>query len=206
LSYIFLPVLISSQINTSYCKIFYEISDYAALENTASFSSNKKSSILIPDPRFININGYKNKLMNIKKNNFKYTNAFWKGAINSNQRFYLMQYSKNKEFVICETHNVAKKYFHEDFLVSKRSKIVNFFDYLVQIDVDGHSNAWDGCFIKLASGFPTMKIRSEKNFSQWWYKDIDRLNNIYWVEKDFRNFGTPFYCKKNSKICLILFF
>jgi hypothetical protein len=100
-----------------------------------------------------------------------------------------MQYSKNKEFVICETHKVNEKYFHKDFLVSKSSKIENFFDYLVQIDVDGNSNAWNGCFIKLASGFPTMKIRSEKNFSQWWYKDIDRLNNIYWVEKDFRNFS-----------------
>ena len=71
LGYITSPVLISSKVNASYCKIFYEISDYAALENTASFSSNKKSSILIPDPRFINNNGYKTNLMNIKKINPK---------------------------------------------------------------------------------------------------------------------------------------
>lgn len=188
LTYIISPVLISAQINRNYSKIFYEITDYACLENTASFCSNKKSSVLIPDPRFILNKGYKDILTRIKKINFINNNAFWMGALNSNQRFLLMKYSKNKNNLICKTYKIRKKYYCKEFIESKKINFQNFFEYLVQVDVDGISNAWDSCFKKLASGFPTIKIRSEKDFAQWWYKDISRLNNIYWVEKDLSNF------------------
>jgi hypothetical protein len=41
-----------------------------------------------------------------------------------------------------------------------------------QIDIDGHSNAWEGFYLRLLTGSPVLKVASQLGFTQWYY---DRL-------------------------------
>lgn len=51
-----------------------------------------------------------------------------------------------------------------------------FQSYRYQIDIDGNTNAWPGLLTKLATGSPVLKVSSPGKFRQWYY---DRL--VPWV-------------------------
>jgi len=49
-------------------------------------------------------------------------------------------------------------------------------NYKYQIDIDGFSSSWVGFFLKLLSGSPVLKVKSEFGYRQWYYRRL-----IPWV-------------------------
>lgn len=61
---------------------------------------------------------------------------------------------------------------------------VSYMDYQSNIDIDGNSNAWSSCFVKLLTGSPVFKILSRSNFQQWYYDKLRPFHNYIPVASD----------------------
>jgi len=191
------PILVCSQINNSMATIYFELSDYGEFENTATFSSANEKSVLIPDYRFVNRSAYKEILLELKKiNKFTFSDAIWAGSINSIDRFIFVKNNINNKNLKLNITKVLKEY-DFSYKINNRIPFLEQFKYLIQIDIDGIGNAYDSCFLKLASGFPVLKLQSSRNFRQWYYDDLKNLDNLYFFDNKNNNFQTVFNnCQK----------
>jgi hypothetical protein len=65
--------------------------------------------------------------------------------------------------------------------------------FLVQVDVDGHTNSFPGFFHKLYSGRPLLKIRSSLGYRQWYYDRLTPDYHYFDVKSDLSNFREKYY-------------
>jgi hypothetical protein len=177
--------------------IYFELSDYGEFENTATYSSANEKSVLIPDYRFVNRNAYKGVLLKLKViSKFTFNSAIWAGNVNSIDRFIFVKNNINNKNLKLNITKVLKEY-DFSYKINNRIPFLEQFKYLIQIDIDGYANAYDSCFLKLASGFPVLKLQSSRNFRQWYYDDLKNLDNLYFFDNKNNNFQTVFNnCQK----------
>ena len=73
------------------------------------------------------------------------------------------------------------------------------FKYL--IDIDGNSNSWPGLFMKLCSGSCILKVDSEYNFYQWFYKYSKPWIHFVPINSDLSDLYEKLnYLRKNEDI------
>ena len=73
-------------------------------------------------------------------------------------------------------------------LLKKRVDKFDFLKYKFLIDIDGNSNAWSGLFTGLLSGACIIKVKSERDFRQWYYSDLIPFVNYIPMASDFTDF------------------
>jgi hypothetical protein len=56
--------------------------------------------------------------------------------------------------------------------------------YRYQIDIDGNANAFIGCFVRLLTGSPILKVASRDGFRQWYYDRLVPWRNYVPVAAD----------------------
>lgn len=73
------------------------------------------------------------------------------------------------------------------------------FKYL--IDIDGNSNSWPGLFMKLCSGSCILKVGSEHNYYQWFYKFLKPWIHFVPVNSNLSDLNEKLeYLRKNEDI------
>ena len=73
------------------------------------------------------------------------------------------------------------------------------FKYL--IDIDGNSNSWPGLFMKLCSGSCILKVDSEYNFYQWFYKFLKPWVHFVPIKSDLSDLEEKLiYLRSNDDI------
>lgn len=171
----------------------------ASKKNSVVFCGNSENNLLIPDIHFIESNGYNN-LKHIHRIDYekKINKLYWRGNLTdlnhklkqstdffkiskrlfyvyssiNNPNLYNMKFSSNRKFF--QDHDLSHifKQLEELKLLSTEPKIKNN-EYRFLFDIDGVVNAWS--FLeKMAFGSVILKLNSEYNYKQWYYK---RLKN-----------------------------
>ena len=161
------------------------------------FSSKNVSAILIPDHHFIRSLGFaEQKKLLLSKYKIKILRGIWMGALNSQTRlnFYLFSKDRNLNVNFISSKNLYFEKNYEKIIknfsngIDFKEKINwhEFLSYLIQIDIEGRAATFSSLFLKLASGYPTIKIQSD--YKQWYYDHLHSLPNLYHVKKDFSDF------------------
>jgi len=178
-----------------------------------SFCSNNLNSILIPDFQYIKTLGhisdlenlrelpkpsnliayYIGSILGIKKDrgnlvNFSINNSdILKAYIGSNKR--KMEETKK---LLLELSIYGQSIILNNLIIERVPKL-DMYNFLVQVDVDGVSNSWNGFFCKLFSGRPLLKIKSSRGFKQWYYDRLKPDYHYFDVKSDLSNFREKYY-------------
>ncbi|MFM5892476.1 MAG: glycosyl transferase family 90 [Dolichospermum sp.] len=73
--------------------------------------------------------------------------------------------------------------------------------YKYLIDIDGHSSAWPGLFLRLLTGSTVLKVNSERGFRQWFHNRLIPWENHVPIEPDFSNLEeTVLYLKSHDEL------
>jgi hypothetical protein len=182
--------------------VIVELADKATTQKKIiGFSSIYSQTVLIPDFQFIRTLGFeqdrkllfsKTKQINIK--------GIWMGALNSHSRlnfyfakniksrvnFYFTRENKMNNFFFKKNYNMIMEKFSNRIDFKERINFHEFLSYLIQIDIEGRAATFSSLFLKLASGYPTIKVESD--YKQWYYDRLHSLPNLYHVKKDFSDF------------------
>lgn len=75
-------------------------------------------------------------------------------------------------------------YYVENNLLGANDPQDRILDFKYQIDVDGNTNSWPGLFLKLLSGSPVLKVKSELGYQQWYYPRLKAWDNYVPLESD----------------------
>jgi len=177
--------------------VVFSFGDQSPLEKSVCFCSNNIDDYLVPDSDFILTHGYKefhSTFLNSLKWVEREDKAYWRGTDTSTANY--QNFSRSPRIKLCalsqeypdyldagivsieKTPNYAiKNHYYTEFKLSKkRDPQEMILNYKYQIDVDGNSNAWRSFYLKLLSGSPVLKIKSEFGYQQWYYHRL-----IPWV-------------------------
>jgi hypothetical protein len=65
-----------------------------------------------------------------------------------------------------------------------RIEKMEFVNFKLALDIDGHSNAWSGLFLNLLMGCCTVKVGSPRQFRQWYYPKMQAWEHYVPVASD----------------------
>jgi hypothetical protein len=168
------------------------------------FCSNHARIALIPDPNFLESDGYKWARDAYARNNIAWEDrtpvAFWRGATTGLRheaewrtlpRIRLCEIAGDESLFDVGLSNIVRMsdQTHIDAITAlgivKGHVSARTFDrYRYQIDIDGNTNSWPGLFLKLLTGSPVLKVASELNFRQWYYDRLIPWRNFVPVAAD----------------------
>ncbi len=198
--------------NALFC---YDDGIYNLREQSITFCSRHDFHILIPDSYYVESHGYSKLLYSLKNlNKIKSQIAYFVGGKNGliNKLFeicdrgrLILHSLKESDILKCNisinrnsdinSDNLQKIYkvFGNFFLKNNlnehyRMKINEMYYYLIQVDVDGNTNSFEGFFHKLYSGRPLLKIRSSLGYRQWYYDRLKPDYHYFDVKSDLSNF------------------
>ena len=175
-----------------------ELGDCVRLDKKIiGFSSQNKSTILIPDHFFISSQGFlEERKLFLSKHKIKILRGIWMGSLNSQSRlnFYLfskvrnlnVNFTSRKNLYFEKNYEMIIKNFPNGIDFKEKINWLKFLSYLIQIDIEGRAATFSSLFLKLASGYPTIKIQSD--YKQWYYDHLHSLPNLYHVKRDFSDF------------------
>ncbi len=180
-----------------------------------TFCSRHNFNILIPDSYYVESLGHTEILRSLKNlNMFKFEIAYFVGGKNGlirknteiGDRGRLVLHSLNERDILkCDISffanlrsNINYEIFHNFFIKNNlgenyRMKIDQMYDYLIQVDVDGNTNSFEGFFHKLYSGRPLLKIKSSLGYRQWYYDRLKPDYHYFDVKSDLSNFREKYY-------------
>ncbi len=155
-----------------------------------ALKEDAKYLTMAPDWDFIKSKGYEHKFDDYKPIPFeaKKRKAVWRGCDTGQNndaqnckdllRGKMCIMAKNytdiidaKFYTLCQSDAEAKTYFEEAGIVGSGLSTKEMLEYLIQIDIDGNTNAWSSCFWKLKSYSLTLKVESTR-FVQWYYNKL----------------------------------
>ena len=198
--------------NALFC---YGDGTYNLRKQSITFCSRHDFYILIPDSYYVESHGYSKILHSLKNlNKIKSEIAYFVGGVNGlinrlyeirdrgriilhslkeidilkcnisvNRNFYINSPKEKKIYEIFGNF-FLKNHLNEHY----RVKINQMYDYLIQVDVDGNTNSFEGFFHKLYSGRPLLKIRSSYGYKQWYYDRLKPDYHYFDVKSDLSNF------------------
>ncbi|RVT41027.1 glycosyl transferase family 90 [Sphingobium algorifonticola] len=80
--------------------------------------------------------------------------------------------------------DAKRAYYESECLIGDGEPQSKILDYKYQVDIDGNTNTWSGLFLKLLTGSPVLKVKSELGFKQWYYDLLVPWENYVPVEPD----------------------
>ena len=182
------------------------LGDECGSEGTVSFSSNRASSILIPDPYFLDFKGYRSEAAEFARHGAPFGTrsscAYWRGSDTGVYRYAHPGLSPrvrvsrlsnespgqlNAKIVNVERRvNWEKNHalYEREQLVGAPDPIEQILAHKYNLDIDGNSNAWNGFFLKLLSGSVVLKVDSEFGFKQWYYPRLEAWTHYVPVLSD----------------------
>lgn len=171
-----------------------------------AFSSASGKSTLIPDAYFIASHGYADEKISYLANPRDFLQredkAYWRGTDTGIWRYQnkllaprtmvslisrLRSDILNASLTAIEArpgHEQLKSGYEQLNILSAREGQNEILNYRYQIDIDGNANSWNGFFLKLLSGAPVLKVKSEFGFKQWYYKKLDPWINFVPIASD----------------------
>ncbi len=173
--------------------------------------SHDHSTMLVPDPAFLESDGYLKDIKDIDATekdlpwNQKLPTAFWRGATSglgiegplwkSSPRIALALFAKKFDRpekldarltkIVQFEHPTRAQEIRDLGITDDYCPFSNFLKYRYLIDVDGHSCAWRSLFLKLASRSLTLKIESSQ--LEWYFHRLRPWKNFVPVREDFEN-------------------
>lgn len=180
-------------------------------KNVHIFSSckltNDPYTLMLPDFNYCIQKGYSS-LMNTMNDNQisfqeKKDECVWRGTISCGNPFnfgkkYTNQTINQREYFSQLFHN--NKFQHVNFSNVCMSSI-NMMKYKYILDIDGHTNSWDGLFWKLYSGSVVLKTKSI--WKQWFYNDLKEYVHYIPIEPDFSDLNDKIkWCMENQEQCI----
>jgi hypothetical protein len=187
--------------------IFLNLGDQPEETSGLAFCSNDTTHVLIPDSDFLGSNGYESerlKFLQPRRWEDRLPVALWRGSpggYNSGDTWRTLERTK-----LCEiSHSPSVSHLFDvgfshpppNSQEGVEIQAAGFFKgfvpstdldkYKYHIDIDGHTNAWSGLFRKLLSGSPVLKIKSRRNFRQWYYHNLKPYVNYVPIESDMQD-------------------
>jgi hypothetical protein len=184
-----------------------------------AFCSNKENTILIPDFEFVR--GYFKIISELEclpkiKSQLSFFCGGMGGLKSGLDRYKLFNFAEKNNDILkiflknkpeVRSHlkkdnllNFEKFFIRENFFFESKASILlkkiplrEMYFYLVQVDVDGVSNSFQGFFHKLYSGRPLLKIRSSRGYKQWYYDRLKPDYHYFDVKSDLSNFREKYY-------------
>ncbi len=172
-------------------------------EGEPSFSSLHPSSVLLPDPIFVESAGYytlRNEFANTMPFSKRNMQGMWRGSTTGTRvttwrtlpRAILCSLAnQNSSLLDCGFTNIVQFSSLEERDELIRSKLMkpiirsaDFDKYAFHIDIDGNSNSWPGLFSKLLSAGAVFKVASKEGYRQWYYDRLKPWFNYIPVESD----------------------
>lgn len=168
-----------------------------------AFSSNIPD-YLVPDPRFIHSNGY-------KQARSKYSIAgpwsdrkdmlYWRGTDTGIRRYREIERAPRVRACLLakqnphlfsafitqledQENNALRRCYDQLGIFGPRDDQDDILKYRFQLDIDGNASAWSSFFLKLLSGSPVLKVESDWNWRQWYYSDLVAEEHYVSVKSD----------------------
>jgi hypothetical protein len=187
--------------------VLVNLGDQPEATSGLAFCSNDTTHILIPDSDFLGSDGYGSerlKFLRPRRWEDRLPLAFWRGypgGRNSGNTWRTLERAKLCEVsyghAVSHLFDVGFSHLPPNSQEANEIREAGFVKHFVpstdldkykyHIDIDGHTNAWSGLFRKLLSGSPVLKIKSTKNFRQWYYHNLKPYVNYVPVESDMRD-------------------
>ncbi len=173
-----------------------------------AFCSNRDDAILVPDPLFVNSDGYaefRRAALSLPWAQRRDT-VLWRGTstgagqvttetmaaddrrLRPRVRMCLMLRAvpgtdvkiRKTEFVSA----VERPRLARSGVVGNKIPQSNWGRYKFALDIDGHSNAWSNFFVRLLLGCCVIKVQSEHGFRQWYYDRLTPWRHYVPVDAD----------------------
>jgi hypothetical protein len=191
-----------------------------------AFCSNRDDAILVPDPLFVNSDGYaeyRRAALSLPWAQRRDT-VLWRGTstgagqvttetmaaedlrLRPRIRMCLMLRAvpgtdvkiRKTEFVSA----VERPRLARHGVVGNKIRQSNWARYKFAIDIDGHSNAWSNFFVRLMLGCCVIKIQSETGFRQWYYDRLVPWRHYVPVEADMTDLVEKIaWCRGHDAEC-----
>lgn len=167
------------------------------------FSSDDPDHLLIPDPMFLESNGYNTVRREARGATAGFEErrpvAYWRGGLTGMADTFetIMQLPRVQLCLLAKEHAAFDAKLtdlaqfgpwlpHLEWMLEgldtlgPREPVSHNLLYRYLIDVDGNSNSWPGLFCKLLAGGLVLKVRSR--FQQWYYPRLDAEPHVIWVD------------------------
>jgi hypothetical protein len=178
-----------------------------------SFSSNSNRAILIEDHHFTSSKGYLKLRQVILANEIPWSQrkntVTWRGSITGDGLIYDEPFSfENRKILprarlclmlinqpdtdvaisknkILQQQPVAFQKLTESGVAKEPIPEEEWLHFKFAIDIDGHTNAWQNFFCRMLMGCCVIKVRSPKNYQQWYYSRLNPWEHFVPVKDDF---------------------
>ena len=169
-----------------------------------AFCSSNPEIELVPDPEFMDLEGYRNLRQSISEANVPWEKrigiAFWRGSTTGIR--HPREWRTLPRARLCEITRASTLFdvgmssivqiAEQDIIDEIKSSglmrdyvpVTQFKNYRYHIDIDGNTNSWSGLLQKLLSGGTVLKVESERGFRQWYYDRLMPWKNFVPIAAD----------------------
>lgn len=187
---------------------FMDMSDHGS---AAAFSfSGHSTDNLIPDPQFLETNGYSALRAKFKSDAIPWParrpTVFWRGSSTGVAKYWrdlpraqLCAWAATSRYgpmldikmsSVVQRSAIERDEIDASGLLGAYSPPSELASYKYHIDIDGNTNSWPGLFTKLLSGSPVIKIKSAHGYKQWYYAELRPWGNYIPAKSDLSDLNS----------------
>jgi hypothetical protein len=191
-----------------------------------TFSSNRRDAILVPDPLFVNSNGYAGFHRAALSLSWaqRHDTVLWRGTstgagqvttetmradderLRARVRMCLMLRAvPGVDVKIRKTElgsAIDRQRLVRHGIAGNKIRQSNWGRYKFAVDIDGHTNAWSNFFVRLLLGCCVIKIQSELGFRQWYYERLTPWRHYVPVRADMTDLIEKIaWCRSHDAEC-----